>query len=243
MRLSQLKINASNRFVWANALLLVFLVLTGQADAFSILLAYFMETIVIGIIQMCKLWLTNHKGLKDVDIANTPKMKGGFLILFFAFHYGFFVAVQSVFMFGFFEIEFDEIASAFNLIENYLFAINYKGTLWALGAILFFNLSEFYSYFWLPRRFERVSPNKLFFKPYVRIFVQQFAVILGGFFIFLSEAGIGAAIVLIVVRTYVDLYRASLRGDSAALDRLAKRLSKDPSQLEKVRESLELFAD
>lgn len=46
---------------------------------------------------------------------------------------------------------------------------------------------------------------KLFAKPYPRIIIQQFAVILGGFFMIFSSGVFAVAILIIIFRTAIEL--------------------------------------
>lgn len=69
------------------------------------------------------------------------------------------------------------------------------------------------------------SPKAIFMKPYVRIFIQQFVVILSGFFYFLFPDGIATAVILIVLRFFVDSIIVSFNKDSEVFDDFVRKRS------------------
>ena len=79
-----------NAFVWLSSIYLLFLLYLGKATPMTILFVYFLETIIIGLFNALKM-------LWSIQFGNH---KGFFLIFFFLFHYGFFVAIQSIFGFA-----------------------------------------------------------------------------------------------------------------------------------------------
>ncbi len=86
-----------NSFFWLSAIYLLFLLYIGKASAMTILFAYFLETIIIGVFNALKM-------LWSILFGKSQKSEFG-LIFFFLFHYGFFVAIQSVFGFALFGIK------------------------------------------------------------------------------------------------------------------------------------------
>jgi hypothetical protein len=91
-----------------------------------------------------------------------------------------------------------------NLIQSFglLFTGNYK---YALAVIFITKLTMLISeLFWDPE-VETKLPDDVFFKPYPRIFVQQFMVILGGGFAMFSKSVMGYLVVLVLCKTILDL--------------------------------------
>jgi len=82
-------------------------------------------------------------------------------------------------------------------------------------------------------------------KPYLRIFVQQFVVILSGFFLVFLKAGMVAAVILIAFRLVLDLILIGLRENSEVLDRFAAWYADKNEQMsfEKVKKQLLLFTE
>ncbi len=55
--------------------------------------------------------------------------------------------------------------------------------------------------------------KELFFQPYLRIFVQQLIAILGGFLFMVLSGAKGIAVLVIVLKTFVDLMGISMKSN------------------------------
>lgn len=229
-----------NTPIWGTTIFLCIMVGFELVSPLSVIFGYFLETIIIGVIHVVKLRLTQRYGNPNRSDVNTPKGIG--LLVFFVFHYGFFVAVQSIFAFSFFETAIPEIKSGFNLIANYSYILSRSDMLFVLVPILFSNVGYFITNFLRPKQYKKYSAGQLLFKPYVRIFIQQFAVILGGFF-FLLGAHIAAAILLLLLRFMVDSIMMNIKRDSIFLNQVAHKISKTPKQFEEVKQKLQEFSE
>lgn len=226
-----------NAFIWLSSFYLLFLLYIGKASAMTILFAYFLETIVIGIFNALKmLWSI---------LYGKSKSSGFGLIFFFLFHYGFFVAIQSIFGFAIFGIEGSGIIKEpFNVFENYIAILNLEDIKYALPAIIFTHLGKFITDYINNKKYYKFSAKEIMFKPYVRIFVQQFVVILSFFFIVFGEgAGIIAAILLILFRLIIDLVLESIKENSKTLDVLAEKLANEKASKEEVKKQLIIFTE
>lgn len=189
--------NKKNIFVWLNAIFLIVLLIIGKADPLTIVMAYFLETIIIGIVNAFKMYKV---------ISTNPKEEKKYgLILFFLVHYTFFVAIQLIFVFAFLEMNDDNIKSGFNLIDNISYTMSLKGMTMVLASILIYNLADYYFNFIRPKIYTETTSSKLFITPYPRIFIQQLAVILGGFFIMFTSGVFAVAILIILLRTAIEL--------------------------------------
>ena len=186
-----------NIFIWFNAIFLLMLLSIGYADTLTIIMAYFLETIIIGFIQIFKLY-------KIISNSNSSKAKYS-LIVFFLFHYSFFVAVQLIFVFVFVGMKDSNIGEPFNLIENLTYVLSIKGMTTVLLSIFAYNLFDFLVNFIGPKVYLKMTVEKAFIQPYTRIFVQQFAVILGGFFLMFTSALFAVGVLIIVFKTIIDL--------------------------------------
>lgn len=226
-----------NAFFWLSAIYLLFLLYIGKASAMTILFAYFLETIIIGVFNALKM-------LWSILFGKSQKSEFG-LIFFFLFHYGFFVAIQSIFGFALFGIKGTVIIKEpFNLIENYLAILNLEDIQYALPAIIFTHLGKFITDYVKNKKYEKFTANEIMFKPYVRIFVQQFVVILSFFFIVFGEgAGIIAAILLIIFRLIIDLFLESIKENSQLLDTLSEKLANEKASKEEIKKQLIIFTE
>lgn len=190
-------VNKQNLFVWLNALFLIGLLVFQKTDPMTIVIAYFLETVIIGIVHAFKM----HSILSN----NSSSKESYGTIFFFLLHYMFFVAVQLIFVFGFLEMKDSNITSGFNLIGNISYVMSLKGMTTVLLSILLYNLADYYFNFIQTKAYKRVKIEDIFFQPYVRIIIQQFAVILGGFFIAFISGVLPVAILLILIRTLIEL--------------------------------------
>lgn len=173
-------------------------------QANSIILFYVAETILVGfihVVKMTALLLMNSKRESALSVERTNTgVKGAGLIPFFIFHFGFFVFVQMMIFGGF---------THQNLIKTFpvLFTGNYK---YALSVIFITKITLLISeLFWDPDS-EKKLPDDVFFEPYPRIFVQQFMVILGGWFTIIGNSLIGYLVVLIFCKTVFDIGFANI---------------------------------
>lgn len=192
-----------NSFVWLNALFLLYLVIIGKVDALTIVTAYFLETVIVGIVYVFKMYkIISYNN----SVENNSKNANYTLILFFIAHFSFFVAVQLIFVFAFLTISDNNIKEAFHLIDNIHYVLSYPGMLLVLISIAAYNLADYVLNFIGQKKYETSAINKIVTEPYVRIFIQQFTVIISGFFIIFSYGILIVAIILIIFRTLIELY-------------------------------------
>ena len=174
-------------------------------QAIVIILFYVAETIMVGVLHVLKMAALyimnrNNPAALAVDRSGNSGVSGLGLIPFFIFHFGFFVFVQMM-VFGGFTNQ--------NLIHSFgqLFTGDYK---YALAAMFIAKLTLLISeLFWDPE-VETKLPDDVFFEPYPRIFIQQFMVILGGWFTIFSKGVMGYLIILIACKTFLDLVLANI---------------------------------
>ncbi len=239
---SAILVPTKNNFVlWANALFLFLLLAFNLADPLTVVFAYFLETIIIGIIHLLKLGLVGKYGKKS---ANSKKQLSGIpLMLFFCVHYGMFVAIQSVFAFTLFESSIPDLEDGFHLIHNYIFILGSAVMPIILASIIINNIGYFYTNFWQNKKYKDYTQDAILMKPYVRIFIQQFVVILAFFFYILFNSGMIAAALLILFRLFVDLVVFSIKKDSKTLEIVSKKLAKNPEQYPEIRKQLQEYSE
>ena len=203
--------NQSNAFAWSNVLLLITLVAIGEIEAYAVLFGYFLETIVIGIFNCVKMYASSKHNDRGIAVYK--------YILFFIVHYGFFIAVQSIFVFAFFSFDSDSfVKEPFHLIENYIAIFNLEGMPLIMIVLSVTQLIKYIFDFHVPKKYMKYKVKEIMFKPYLRIVIQQVAVIVAGFFIILSSGSVAAAILLILLRAIVDFILVGIRENSAVLE-------------------------
>lgn len=221
-------------FIWLITIYLFLLLYLGKISPLSILFVYFLETIIIGIFNALKMFCT-------IKLGNSS---GYGMIIFFLFHYGFFVAIQSIFGFAMFSIGDDVVfKEPFHLINNYSKILQLADIQYALPAIVFTHLGKFFTDFIANKKYLKFDIQEIMYAPYVRIIIQQFVVILSFFFIIFSETGMVAAILLILFRFGIDLTLEAIKEDSKTLDFVAEKLSNEKTSKETIKKQLINFTE
>ncbi len=202
---------------------------------FDVVIFYWLETIIIGLFNVIKIYLcqgdapknndeaakamgpffewANEQGKKNgnknetsiggksaTDLNNQGK---GFISIFFLFHYNFFIFVQFIFVMAALA---PSHLNAFNPLDMIRFIQENTDYLFLgiLGLVISHAHSLLVNFYW---RGEYLSTNASIqmFKPYVRIFIQQFVVIIGAMFVSIFNAPIILLIILIILKIVVDL--------------------------------------
>jgi hypothetical protein len=81
--------------------------------------------------------------------------------------------------------------------------------IYIISAIILAQLFAFIYDFILRKEYAVVNCLKQAMQPYGRIILQQFAVLIGGFFIILINNAVIFSILLIIIKTLVDLYSSN----------------------------------
>lgn len=170
-------------------------------SASEVFLVYCLETVIIGVVNVLKMaCVTLFVKKSDVweNGGSTSMQSGWFFIFFFIIHYGFFVFIQTQLFFA-----------VSRLIPNGSFLVNYSkipallghnGKFMLLIFIAYYTAQAFFDFF-MKGNYKTISMGRLMFEPYMRIFVQQFVVILGGIFL-----GFGAGKIFMVVFVAAKIY-------------------------------------
>lgn len=160
-------------------------------NAKEVFMVYCMETVIVGILTLMKMGVVTAFKKWDwwENNGSRTKVHGLFHMLFFLVHYGFFVAIQ-IFIFSK-TVIFDS-SKDFGLF-NFLFGIplHFDKSSW----IMLSGFAVGYSYknvteFILTGDFKTASLTAIMFEPYIRIFIQQFTVIVGSFILLFNASNI-----------------------------------------------------
>ncbi len=181
----------------------------------SVFVFYIFETILVGLFTVLKM-LTVYFTNRDVAIRREPDIdtasaSGFVLIPFFLFHYFFFVFIQTGIFFALTGFVIRDFKSPFHLFNNLMHFISAETSIALAGLVM----SQAISYamdFMLSGDFKTTSLAQLMSQPYSRIFIQQFAVILGGFVFILFNLFFPEILFLVfivifsLVKIYFDFY-------------------------------------
>lgn len=217
----------NNKFIWLNAFALLAFLISGMVDPFAIVMVYFLETIIIGFIHAYKMYYVGKYSRAQKQVQNQKPI---FKVGFFMVHYSFFVAIQSIFVFAIFSMSDHNIKEPFHLIENFKYVLSLKGIGYALAMTFVMLAVQTYYSFFKTKVYNFYTVDRLFIQPYLRIVIQQFTVILAMFFIVFFPNGIMAAVLLILIRLFVDLVGVYINSSDSNLRKLANRLAKNSEQ-------------
>ena len=172
-------------------------------DVFPLLLLFWLENVVVGVLNAARMLCVDPR-----DTAGWARKL--FLVLFFCVHYGMFTAVHGIFVFSLFGgAGFGEIRGLWT-VDAAARAVHELG----LGlAVLALAASHLFSFFWnyLGRgEFRRASVNALMAQPYGRVVVLHVAILGGGFAAQALGSPVWALLLLIVLKVGLDL-RAHLK--------------------------------
>jgi hypothetical protein len=166
----------------------------------EVLAIYWMETLVIGILNVFKMIAASPR-----DMAmNVMKF---FMIPFFIVHFGIFVLVQGVFILLVIPAvtETDSTEVTANIVDA-IVEHTILG-LWWPAAVLFG--SHLFSFFWNyigKKEYLKVELGNLMFKPYSRVIVQQFIAIFGVMLAAATSSVILIVVLVIIFKTAADAF-------------------------------------
>lgn len=230
----------ANNAIFIQAVFLIVLLLVGKADPMAIVFAYVFETIIIGFLHVLKLIYVIKN--KDPE-KDSNKVMDYFSIPFFIVHYGAFIVIQSVIIYTLFATNDDRFSTSLSS-SNFIDVFNLEGFNIVVLSILISHLFSFYFLFLKKEKYKSQNLGLYFIKPYLRIFVQQFlAIVPGLFLIFTNSVGIIAAILLIMIRTFLDFYLVRMSLNEIRIRKLALYVldKNKPEELPKIEETLKVF--
>ncbi len=148
----------------------------------AVLLAYWIESAIIGVLNIPRIWATQGTAGNKL-----------FTSMFFTVHYGGFAAAHLVFL-----------TSVFGAAEP-LAAITVGGAM--MWTALSFFISHFISLMMrlYRREFKDSVPAVQLFAPYSRVMVMHIVVLFGAFLIEFLGSPIYAVVLLVVIKTAIDL--------------------------------------
>ncbi|MCU0404201.1 MAG: DUF6498-containing protein [Chitinophagaceae bacterium] len=236
-----------NYWIWAQALLMMTGILFWGWSPFYVVMAYFFETIIIGLIHVAKMLTVLSRGSTQKMAVLENKhdtMNHGGAILFFLFHYFFFVAIQSIFVFAMFQKFLPAGNEAFGLIGNYKWLFTQPEFILVFSILAVSHLGIVVRDWFIPEKYHTYTLKKMFIQPYIRILVQQFVVILSGFFFILSSEGYAAALLVTGFRLLTDTLLIGVKLNEPLKEKfITYMLKNDGVQEKEVREQLEAMLD
>ncbi|MFA6097825.1 MAG: DUF6498-containing protein [Candidatus Paceibacterota bacterium] len=172
-------------------------------NLFSVIFLYWSENTVIGFYNIFKILMAKESdtgekmsvlraGGMEIPMKSKVNTYGHGKItiaVFFIFHYGMFVLIHGVFVLGF-----------FGKLGN-----PSEGFLYVLFFLLLSHGFSFFENFIGKKEYLKTSPGRQMFQPYARVFVMHFVILVGGIVTMALGAPIFALLILIILKTIVDL--------------------------------------
>ena len=187
----------------ANGLPLLGVLLWGWS-LFTVVVIYWAENIIIGLINILKLITC---GSSEIEREDFPYQRGAkfFCVPFFTVHYGIFCLVHGVFVFVLLGGEEGEFAGPLGNWSEKFELLRETGSLWAMGGLAVSHFFSFVRNYLVGGEYRRVGLTILMIQPYGRIVVLHLAIIFGVFAIILLGSPIWLLVILIVGKTALDL--------------------------------------
>ncbi len=200
-------------------------------DAFALLVLYWIESGVVGLVNVLKIataegpLMGSGSGLGlgaaipgSTWIRGAPARPGAghaalrsILVAFFLLHYGFFWLIHGVFVF----VALPLFAGAATIVSRgerlapgelpLVPVIETQGLLLAAFVLLVSHLISFWVNFIKRGEFRNVSPMAQTVQPYARVFVLHLVIVFGGVVVFVVGQPIALLILLVVLKTGLDV--------------------------------------
>jgi Family of unknown function (DUF6498) len=196
------QLSRSDYFMIAANLIPVYGVLFEGWSATEIFLIYCLETIIIGVFNLIKMGIVTSVRKTDTwyNGPSRTSQHGLFFMIFFLVHYGMFVAIQMGIFFSVSGIAKGSDIGFLSFFYKWPQLLGNNSYIMLAGFIISYGFSLVYNFI-LPGTYKTISMSLLLFQPYIRIFIQQFAVILGSMFL-----SFGAGKVFIIIFAAIKIF-------------------------------------
>ena len=177
-------------------------VLSWGWSTFAVVVTYWAENVVIGLINILKMLCCSHADGGQSPLRHAAKL---FFIPFFAVHYGLFCLVHGEFVFHLLGGEADNVAVPIGHWWDRYAAIKESGLFIAIAVLALSHLYSFVRNYLLGGEYKRYSLPVLMFQPYARVVVLHLAILFGAFATLALGSPIWVLVILIVGKTVLDL--------------------------------------
>lgn len=180
----------------ANAVPL-FGVLLHQWTVFAVVLLYWCENVVVGGFNVLRMLCARPADA----LSQAAKL---FLIPFFCVHYGMFTFVHGMFVFALFG---DRTSHpGFGVSPSLVLdAIHREGLGWPIAALCASHGFSFFHNYLAGGEYRNVSLPQLMIRPYGRIVLLHLTIILGGMLVMVLGSPVAALVLLVLLKTALDL--------------------------------------
>lgn len=188
----------------ASNLLALWGVLAWGWPVFPLLLLFWLENVVLGLLNVLRMLLVD-----PADLALWGAKL--FMVPFFCVHYGMFTAVHGALVIGFFGgKEYDRMTHGLRVLDAAARAVHDYGLWLPLAALAGSHLFSFCWNYILRGEYQRAALSDLMAKPYGRVIVLHLTVLFGGWAVMLLGSPYWALLLLLGLKIWFDL-RAHLK--------------------------------
>jgi hypothetical protein len=164
---------------------------------FPILLIFWLENVIIGVFNVLKmLWSSTQ-----------PAGKWGeklFIIPFFCVHYGIFTLVHGIFIVVIFGGLLND-SGTIDSQDSFTLSIQGLNLVWAVLALLVSHTVSFAVNYIGKGEYKNNGLSQLMFQPYGRVVIMHLTIIAGGFLVMTLGAPVLGLIVLVLLKTVIDI--------------------------------------
>jgi len=164
-------------------------------DVATIVFLYWIENVVIGIINIPKM-LTAQKGTHSQG-GTTSFRPAIFLCGIFAFHYGLFCFGH----YSFLQITYKTLPA----FENMFAALLSPVLFWSILGLTLSHIISMVLNFWGKKEYLNLSPKAQMFAPYPRIVLLHIVIILSGLLAIAMGQGLATLVALVLLKIVFDL--------------------------------------
>ena len=169
-------------------------VLAFHWSVFSIVLLYWFENVIVGGFNVLRM-LTADPGDAAVWLGK------GCLIPFFCVHYGMFTAIHGELVLAFFGGDHARGLSPVRLFT----AASHAGILFGVLSLFLSHAFSFVHNYLIGGEFRHINLPRLMGQPYTRVMILHITILVGGFLIVLAGSPLPALLLLVVLKTTIDL--------------------------------------
>lgn len=175
-------------------------------DPKQMFLVYCLETVIIGGYNVIKMLIVTLDRKNDVweNKGSSTMRSGWFFILFFIVHYGFFVMIQTGIFAGVSGLSANSDFGPLTFLSRIFSYLSFDAKIVLCIFILMYGFRMLFDFI-LSGRYRQTSLGLLMFQPYLRIFVQQFVVILGSMFLAFG-AGKAFMLIFVAIKIYAEVF-------------------------------------
>lgn len=178
-------------------LLPLYLVITGQWSLVQILLLFWLENVIIGLLNIIKMLTCADGGRRDL-----PKKL--FTSLFFTFHYGMFTLAHGAIIISLFAKQ--QLPDGVDFSPNMVpFILQHFELWWPAMALLASHVVSLISNYYIGGEYRQLKINELMAKPYGRVAILHVTVLVGGIITQALGQPLAALLLLVILKIVIDV--------------------------------------